>query len=346
MVSESPRVVVLGAGAVGAYLGGALLSHGAAVTLVSRGRMHARLAQEGLHLTSLAGEDQRVRPERLDCLHADEVDAVDAAVSKAALLLVTVKAPGLAAVAQRLAGRVPPGALVCCLQNGVAPEQVVRAALPTARVVAGVVPFNVAVLPGGRLHRATSGELVVQASAEWAPWRRTFQSARLPLLEREDMRAVQWGKLLLNLNNAVNALSGLPLQAQLQRAEYRRVTAALVGEALDVLRAAGVRPARVGRLPPALLSPALRLPDAVFRRLAASMLRVDPEARSSMWEDLEAGRATEVDGLNGAVVDLAERVGARAPLNRAMQQLVHAVERGGPRAWTADALWSALTRDS
>jgi 2-dehydropantoate 2-reductase len=122
------------------------------------------------------------------------------------------------------------------------------------------------------------------------------------------------------------------------------VTAVLIDEALGVLNAARVQPARVGRLPPRLLPKALRLPDVLFRRLAAGMLRVDPEARSSMWDDLEAGRVTEVDGLNGAVVELADRVGAGAPLNRAMRDLVHAVERGASRVWTADALWSNLRR--
>jgi len=344
MSASTLRLVVLGAGAIGAYVGGSLRAQGVTVTLVSRGRMHDRIASHGIHLTGLNGVDQRFAASDFEHLHAGERDAIRRAVERADLVLVTVKAHDLTAVADRLADCVPPSALVCCFQNGIAPEQALRAALPGARVVAGVVPFNVAVLPAGRLHRATSGDLIVQAGEAWAPWRRAFRTAHLPLLERDDMHAVQWGKLLLNLNNAVNALSGLPLKAQLERAEYRRVTAALIDEALGVLNAARVQPARVGRLPPRLLPKALRLPDVLFRRLAAGMLRVDPEARSSMWDDLEAGRVTEVDGLNGAVVELADRVGAGAPLNRAMRDLVHAVERGASRVWTADALWSNLRR--
>ena len=64
-----------------------------------------------------------------------------------------------------------------------------------------------------------------------------------------------------------------------------------------------------------------------------------------MWEDLQRQRATEVDFLNGAIVELAERTGGAAPLNRRIVELVHAAERAGagsPRL-TAEALWTALT---
>jgi 2-dehydropantoate 2-reductase len=59
-------------------------------------------------------------------------------------------------------------------------------------------------------------------------------------------------------------------------------------------------------------------------------MKVDPEARSSMWEDLTRGRPTEVDYLNGEIVRMAEKVGARAPINARIVELVKAAERKGP----------------
>ena len=83
-------------------------------------------------------------------------------------------------------------------------------------------------------------------------------------------------------------------------------------------------------------------PDAVFRVLARPMLRVDPTARSSMWDDLARGRATEVDELNGEVVRLADAVGTAAPLNRAIVAQVHAAEGHGSPQLSAAALAAAL----
>jgi 2-dehydropantoate 2-reductase len=80
----------------------------------------------------------------------------------------------------------------------------------------------------------------------------------------------------------------------------------------------------------------------LFKRIAAAALRIDPEARSSMWEDLQAGRRTEVDYLNGAVVALAERTGLDAPANRRIVALVHAAERGDGEGMKGKRLLAAL----
>ena len=95
---------------------------------------------------------------------------------------------------------------------------------------------------------------------------------------------------------------------------------------------------------PGLLPTLLRLPDALFTRVAATMLRIDPQARSSMWEDLQAGRRTEVDYLNGAVVTLARSLGLTAPANERLVALVRAAEAGTQPALSGAALWQALTR--
>ena len=70
----------------------------------------------------------------------------------------------------------------------------------------------------------------------------------------------------------------------------------------------------------------LRLPNWLFTRVARRMLQIDATARSSMWDDLEAGRVTEIDALCGAVVRLAAQQGMAAPLNARMCELL-----GGPR---------------
>ncbi len=71
-------------------------------------------------------------------------------------------------------------------------------------------------------------------------------------------------------------------------------------------------------------------------------LRMDPTARSSMWEDLQAGRRTEVDYLNGAVVALAEKAGLDAPANRRIVALVHDAEQGRAAGMKGKELLAAL----
>jgi 2-dehydropantoate 2-reductase len=73
----------------------------------------------------------------------------------------------------------------------------------------------------------------------------------------------------------------------------------------------------------------LRLPDFLFFAVARAMVEIDPEARSSMAEDLERGRKTEIDHLNGEVVRLADEAGVPAPVNRRLVELIKAAERAG-----------------
>ena len=269
------------------------------------------------------------------------VDAIGAPGPGAApVILLCVKAGATAAAAREIAAVCPAGSTVLSLQNGVDTVQRISECAAGLQVLAGVVPYNLVLRAGNHVHRASSGALQIQRSAISGSMAALLRAAGMPTVLRDDMQSVQWGKLLLNLNNPVNALSGLPLRAQLAQRDYRAVLAALQREALEVLRAAGITPARVSTLPARMLPPVLRLPDWLFARVAARMLRIDASARSSMWDDLQRGRPTEIDELCGAVVRLAARHGRSARYNQSMCELVAAHQSG--RQWSASALRAAL----
>ncbi len=160
--------------------------------------------------------------------------------------------------------------------------------------------------------------------------------ARLTLAR--DMTSVAWGKLLINLNNAVNALSGETLLDQLGKRDFRRVVAASIVEALDLLKAAGIEPAQIGPIPPRLLPHAIGAPDFIFKNLLLRVQKIDAEARSSMADDFAAGRPTEIDYLNGEVVRLARSLGRDAPVNKAIVDLVKQREAGVEHDWSAEDL--------
>ncbi|MFL6708279.1 MAG: 2-dehydropantoate 2-reductase [Massilia sp.] len=330
-------IVVLGAGSIGVYVGASLLAAGAGVLLLGRASMGERLAHAGVLLTDLHGRRQQVPGAQIR--FATEPEALAAA----SLVLVTVKSADTAAAAADIARHAQPSCVVLSLQNGIGNADLLAAALPGRTVLGGMVPFNVVQMPGNRFHRGTEGELMTAQSEALAPWLAPFEAAGLPLQQRADFLEVQWGKLLLNLNNAVNALSNLPLKTELSQRAYRRCLALLIDEALQVLAAAGIAPAKLARVSPKMLPAVLRLPDWLFVRLAATMLRIDPEARSSMWEDLQAGRRTEIDYLSGAVVALAGTLGMAAPANARMIALVRRAEQGGGAAPGGQALLAALT---
>jgi 2-dehydropantoate 2-reductase len=99
------------------------------------------------------------------------------------------------------------------------------------------------------------------------------------------------------------------------------------------VRAEGIRPVSPTLIPAGLTPRLLRLPDAMFRTLLGGAMKIDPEARSSMWQDLQHRRRTEIDYLQGAIIDIAERRGLKVPLSRRVLALIKSAEgegRGSP----------------
>ncbi len=314
------NVGVLGAGAIGCYLGGRLAAAGNKVVFV--GRLGREISEHGLELTDYTGARVRVESPR----YVDQPGPL----ADAEAVLVTVKSMATEEAARPLAAILRPGAVVVSFQNGVSNAARLRAALPRHQVLAGMVPFNVARTAPGTFHNGTSGPLAVEerAGAERAIVE-ALRGAGFGVEVRRDIDRVAWTKLLINLNNSVNALAGLPLQEQLRDRGYRRVMAACIREGIAAMRAGGLRPVRLGRMLPGLAPVVLSLPDALFLRVAAAMVKIDPKARSSMLDDLERGRPTEVDYLNGEVIALGERHGVPVPANRTVRDLVKAAEKAG-----------------
>lgn len=331
-----PRIVVLGAGSIGCYVGGRLAAAGANVVLLGREKLGATLRAHGLTLTDLHDARLEISPGEIP------FSTDPAELRNAALVLVTVKSGATPGAADELAGLVSPNTVVISFQNGLHNAEVLRARLPRNRVLTGMVPFNVVNRGAGSFHQGSDGLLAVDRHGALAPFLTAFANAGLPLELHDDMRAVQWAKLLLNLNNAVNALSGLPLKTELSQRDFRRCLALAQQEALDLLDAANVPLAKLTPLPPGWIPTLLQVPDTLFRLLANRMLAIDPLARSSMWEDLEAGRTTEIDWINGEVLKLAQSLDRTAPINARLIELIRAAERGGKRDYSGAELLTEL----
>ncbi|MFM6992703.1 MAG: 2-dehydropantoate 2-reductase [Rhodoferax sp.] len=337
--------LVVGAGSIGCYVGGRLAAAGRQVAFVGRAHVMDPLAQSGLTVSDLDGFDAQLPATQLS-VHTSVTQGWAAlnpgeGNGSSTVVLLCVKGGATVSAAQELGKHCPPGTVVVSLQNGVDNVQRIAQAAPGLQAVAGMVPYNVVMPQAHRVHRATEGSLQLADGPATRLIAGIFTASGLPTVLASDMRAVQWGKLLLNLNNPVNALSDLPLLEELRDRNFRRVLAALQTEALEVLDAAGIQPAQVAKSPPRLLPHILRLPNWAFNRLAASMLRMDASARSSMWEDLQRGRTTEIDDLCGAVVRLAAAHGAQAPRNAAMCKLM-ADYRSGQR-WSGPDLRRAIS---
>jgi 2-dehydropantoate 2-reductase len=320
MVQERP-IGVAGAGSIGCFVGGMLAASGRRTALLARPRVIGEIEASGLRLTSFEGFARQIKASELT-LSEDP-----AIFNDAGAVLVTVKSADTAAMADLIAKHAPADAVVISLQNGVGNVAVLRERLPGRRVLAGMVPFNV-VAPGeGRYHRTTSGDIVIEADD--AATAAKLSVPGLKMRPTSNIAGVQWGKLLVNLNNALNALADLPLRRQLAQRAWRMLFADQMTEGLVAIRAEGIRPVSSTPVPAGWTPHMLRLPDRVFAMLLGGTMKIDPEARSSMWEDLQRRRPTEIDYLQGVITEIADRRGLQVPLSRRIVALIKSAEAAG-----------------
>ncbi|MFY2823969.1 2-dehydropantoate 2-reductase [Ruegeria sp. MALMAid1280] len=300
------KIVIAGAGSIGCYCGALLAYAGHDVTLWGRSRILDPICDKGLTVTDFSGLSRHV-------VAQDLVLTGDAScLTTAEAVIVSVKTGATAEIAARIAQHAPTSAPVLSWQNGMDNARILRAALPDHDVRAGMVPFNVVPTKPACFHRATSGEIVIESGRGALGPR--LSSADLPVVESDEIDAVQWGKLVINLNNALNALSGLVLKEQLLDRNWRRLMADQMAEALAVLRAAGLPVASTTPLPAWMTPHILRLPTPIFTRIAARMLTIDPSARTSMAYDLMEGRPTEIDSLQGEIIRLGAQFDVATPI--------------------------------
>ena len=299
-----PKIAVVGAGAVGGYFGGLLARAGAPVMMIGRPAFVDAVQHNGLFL---------------DTLHFQETVRVEAsaelpAIRGAEIVLFCVKTTDNAATAKGLAPLLAPSTLILSMQNGVDNVEQIRAAasldaLPSVVYVASSVPEP------GKVKHVGRGDLVVGPKNEKTERIASlFSSANVPCRISENIEGELWTKLIWNCAlNAVSALGRAKYGLVASSADAWKVVEAAVYEVLAVARAANIHP-------PGLEDPKAALAGAL--KIATQMA----EALSSTAQDMNRGKRTEIDSLNGYVSRRGAELGVPTPVNHALYALVKLAE--------------------
>jgi 2-dehydropantoate 2-reductase len=312
MTSASrPRVAVVGAGAVGGYFGGMLARAGADVTLIGRA-MHVDVwTRDGLFIDSVNFQE-----------HISIKASTDIAAARdAELVLFAVKSNDTEATARQLARHVRSDALVVGLQNGV--DNVPRMRNAAALDPLAAVVYVASAMPApGRIKHSGRGDLVLgdlpgrsapprdASIARVSAW---FEAAGVPCRVSSDIEAELWTKLIANAAlNAISALARATYGEIVATPEARETVHQLVSECVAVARAG-----RVG------------LADADFADMVWRFAEKAGGVYSSTAQDLERGKRTEIDSLNGFVVRRGAELGVPTPVNQSLVALMKLRERTG-----------------
>jgi len=329
MSKTAAHILIFGAGLVGGYIGARLQaaaqpSGGARVSFYGRASMGKIIAKHGLTLSHFERPVLSLPPEALHY-----ITALEQGDAPGAIFLCVKSQDTLTAAAQikALGWRCP----IISWQNGVGNVARLKQALPGNEIIAGIVPYNITSPKAGHLHCGTGGALLMGASQSSAVKAAAeMMSADGEHVHRaENIESYQWGKLIINLNNALNTLSVRSMLKGFMQSGYRKAWAASMEEALHILMVNNIRAGHFNGTDPRQFIKLLRMPTILFAPIFRKIVKVDKAARSSMLDDLEAGKPSEIDFLQGAIIDLAKDSGMEAPINQAVYDAARAAFKAG-----------------
>jgi 2-dehydropantoate 2-reductase len=302
-----PRIAVVGAGAVGGYFGGMFARAGAPIVLIGRRHFADAVNSNGLVLDKSEGQ------ERIRVAATTEMSAI----RDCSLILFSVKANDTAQTAKQIAPFLQPYATVVCLQNGVDNADRVRAVTNVVTVPA-VVYVAVSVPEFGRVKHLARGDLIIgPLSDRTTEVANVFNRAAISCRISENIAGELWVKLLCNCAlNAISALGHARYGQIVQSGDAKQLMQDVVDEVLAVARAAGVVLPGVDDRESGM---------AAAMEIATQMA----DAFSSTAQDLNRGRPTEIDALNGYISRRGAELGVPVPVNHALFTLVKLAEQKG-----------------
>jgi 2-dehydropantoate 2-reductase len=303
------RVVIVGPGALGSVLGAALSRAGHDVVLLGRSSPHLEaIRSDGLCLQRLDGTVERM------ALPACDDPAV---VADADIAIILVKSGDTAAATRVIRRHVRDGQTVLTLQNGMGNAERIRAELGHGpRILAGVTSqAAMRTGPGTVVHTGAGPTIIgapngenAQAAAEVAAM---FSAADLPAVAVPDIERWIWQKVAVNAAiNGLTALGGFANGAIVAAPDLLDAAEVIAEEAAAVARAHGFE---LGGM----------------RRAVTETAMATAANRSSMLQDLEAGRPTEVDAIHGSILAAGEEAGIATPATAVVAALIRTKERTG-----------------
>ncbi len=316
------RTAVVGAGAIGAYVAGRLAEAGAEVLLVGRPDQVRAVRAEGLRIREGGTCRTVVLPaaERMD-------GAYD-------LVVFAVKTQDLEQAYQDNHVHLETGQILTT-QNGVQADNILSTHFERDQMIGSIVMFGTTY--------TTPGEVTVNFPGGWIMGR-PFAPNDIVLAEvadslrkafdvtvTDEIMGMKWLKVFVNLNNALPALLGRPMQETFAEPVMCRLAVRLLKEGVEIVTAAGINLVSLPEFPVERITGLTAMPsDRAAGILQKTLTGLSREpVYGSVLQSLLRGRATEIDFINGELVQLARAIGRRAPLNERIVDMVHEVERTG-----------------
>ena len=320
------RTAIYGAGSVGTILGAFISKAGEPIELINRNKAHIEaLKANGARVTGTTEFCQKVNAYTPDQM-SGQYD----------IIFLMTKQQNNKEVVQTLKGYLAHDGVLVTFQNGL-PEMQIADILGEERVLGCTVAWGATLLSPGVCELTSTPDALSFSLGSISPTRSKHFAKVKELLEmmgtvdvEENFIGTRWSKLLINASfSGMSAVLGCTFGEAAQAKESRRIVQALIKECIDVCATGGIRIEPVqGKDIVKLLDYKGPLKKAISFFIIPIAIRKHARLKASMLQDLEKGKLTEVDAINGAVSEYGRKVGCPTPMNDKVAEIIHKIEQG------------------
>ncbi len=314
------KIAIMGAGAIGSVLGGYLAEAGEDVLLIGRKNNVDAINKNGLQIDGVRGKKNI------------KIKADTRLSEKPDIIFLAVKTQDITEACKTIAPAAE-NSIIVTMQNGVKADVLAAENLNRRDIVSSVVMFGATYIEHGKFIHNFEGDFIIgnafsqndeavnAAASVLAKFSKTHIS--------DNIHGVHWTKLLLNLNNCIPAITGRTMQEAFADMEHARFGFNLIKEGLAVIDRAGIRFSDLPDLPleklRGLLSAPINEGAVIFSHIMQGLSK-EP-LYGSILQSIKRGKATEIDYLNGEIVELGKRINIPTPYNSKAVEMVHEVEK-------------------
>lgn len=304
------KIVVVGSGAIGGLFGSIMTKNGQDPLLVDIWAEHVEVMQKsGLTVVGLDGKEEVVKVRAT--VNIEDADTPD-------LILMSVKSYDTEQAARDCLKIVGPKTIVMTVQNGVGNVDKIGEVLGYDRVIAGTTTFGSTILGPGKIKPSGIGEITLgEQDGKITPRLQglvdTLTKSGFVMHTSDGVDSLIWSKLVVNVGiNAITAITMVLNGELLDYEETKHLQALAVAESEAVAKAKGIK---------------FLFDDMIKHVMDVS--RSTGTNKSSMRQDIERGKKTEIDFINGAIVTEGSKLGIPTPVNEVLTLLVRTIEKRG-----------------
>jgi len=314
------KIVIIGAGAIGCVLGGYLTEVGEEITLIGHGDQVSVIKEKSLSIDGIRGKKNI------------EIKIEERLIEKPDLVLLTLKTQDVVETATQFKPFISQS-LIITMQNGIRSNRLLAQIISKANIISSVVLFGATYLQPGKVLHNFEGEIIIGRTSEkndsQVAQAQEVLNKAFPTRISENIRGVQWLKLLLNLNNALPGITGEDMQKTFSDEGICRISIRLIKEAMEVIEKAKIELEPLPDFPVSRLRELISLPLEESAHIYSQiMTKLSPTPLpGSILQSIKRGRPTEIDYLNGEIVSLGKRSKVPTPLNSKIVELVHEIEK-------------------